>query len=392
MEILKNLSANELKTLKDTFSSNLKGALKEEDFVDAIFSACHKKPKFAELTKGQLSHLFASIDVTGRGYVSWEEFSMFAIEQAQYSMETVVGGGATNSGDGRQGDDMGAGDGRSLEGNVDTFITFRPYHVESAVQHSYGTVVNDLRSLPRARKLVQIIQDTKNNSQVTLINMDETQSVYAKLPKVNECITAWEYVPLTTGVTNSNSLFFSYNGGNVTTFPLEKKHTYDDMLSSSGSLLFSETQTALVWSSMYGRLLLGSRRGIVSVWDIDSKAVSSQEKVHQSPITALKVRSSVLFSSSLDRVNSVKGVDLEHSVVRFAFNDHMVGGATCLEIDEEFLFTAGFEGKVMQRNLQNPKGSPTILFDTNEPHQGRITTMERKADTPLLFLVTAKAW
>ncbi|EPY35732.1 hypothetical protein STCU_00942 [Strigomonas culicis] len=383
MEILKNLNEGELGSLREAFALGSKHRLSEDEFVVALETMCQRKPLLVHTTGKQLRQLFAHIDVEGTGTVSWEDFTLFSIDEARSitgSPQMLQPGVAQGAGGPE--DALRAG---ASSATVEMLNAYRPYHLESSVAHPFNVTIADMRCLPRTNKMVRLTVDAKGSSSLTVLNWDKNKQMYGRLPKSNEVVTTWDYIPPTGGMSGTNTLACAYKGGTVTLYPLDKKHTYDELLPPSKSLLFSETQTAMVWSSMYNRLLLGSRRGIVSVWEIDKDTASSQEKLHDNVISSMKNRSSLLFVGCLDRVNSVKAVDIEHSVVRFAFSDHMVGGVTTMEMDDEYLFTAGFEGKIVQRALQAPKSISSCLFDTVDPHAGRMTVLHRVPDTALLL-------
>ena len=93
-----------------------------------------------------------------------------------------------------------------------------------------------------------------------------------------------------------------------------------------------------------------------------------------------------MFSASVDPVRSVKCVDLQRSVVRYALDDHPQG-ATLLALNTSFqqLFSVGFEQVITSRAMLMPRMKPFKLYDSGRPHRGRITHLAVVPDTPQLI-------
>ncbi|CCW63743.1 unnamed protein product [Phytomonas sp. EM1] len=453
MEILKTLSEAELDNLRSVFNStNSRRALNESEFKNAVYRAIQDKS--INVSHVYLTKLFASIDVAGSGYVSWDELTTFAIEQASGLIVdscTVNGSVAsmttnprrssvrsrskrtesqesgirstgkksfleitpsmhtgTRSEDTAREDWISATECVSLNNesicssglgssgiqNGDSFDTFRPFHIDQDFSQPYGWEVVSLRFIKSIQKLVKLSHDSKGKSVISIydVKRDEQLNFYAGVLMPNETVLDWDYIPSSPScIYSSNALACSYNGGLLRLFTLEKRRFANDTLKLLKMLDVHESKTNVRWCSAYdGRLAMGNRHGVVGLWDIESEVLTAERRIHDHDITALRPHGTKLYSASLDRTNSVKFTDLERLEIRTSFNDHGLSGALCLEVDEEYLFSAGFENKIVQRPVQCPKSHPTFLYDSFQPHECYITCIRRLEDGPYLISADAK--
>lgn len=417
MEILKNLSEAELDALRGVFDGHPERGLNETNFRRTLLRASRGKVLAIRLSRRYFNHLFASIDVHGDGRVTWDQLTMFCIDHARslvgeasvdeknlglssptsLTLETTlrcssspipsqrpfsVDSECSNSSSDYEGGFVDP----KLKSEAQHLFSFHPYHAAHVVPQPYGTRTTDMRVIERIKKVVKVTADVKGTCAVNVYNIEDRKlSMYASLSRSAGAVVSWDYIPAVAGVSNSNTLACAYNGGLVQLFPMQKYRTFDDVLHPSHSIKISETQTAILWAGAYHRLAMGSRCGVVSVWDVDEQRVANLEKIHNARITGLCIRNGMMYTGSLDRSDSVKVVDLERSVVRYAFNDHHLGGVMAIEMDDDFLFSVGFETKISQRLLQCPRSHPIYLDDVVQPHQGRITTVRRLHDSSILL-------
>lgn len=91
MEILKNLSPNELLTLRSRFLRCKNASLTRRAFRHAVQEVAKRNAEFPfTVSRAYLNHLFASVDTEGEGLISWEAFSMFAVEQSRHTTGEIT--------------------------------------------------------------------------------------------------------------------------------------------------------------------------------------------------------------------------------------------------------------------------------------------------------------
>eukprot|EP00796_Vickermania_ingenoplastis_P006517 gene6517-4694_t len=419
MEILKNLTEPELNDLRDLFEKHRQKSLDRKEFRRALRAASKGKQLPFRITKAYLNHLFSSVDVIGDERVTWADFSMYVVEQARNAAAEITvpykdqmwtshqrqRGGSPNGNDmcssssssddddddelqSRRQDELAQSckdDGKRL---MEEMANVRRYHIDNLQVNPLGARILDMRLLPRTTRVVKVTENLKGQRTLTLHEDAEKFPVIGALPRRIEPFSTWEYIPSTGGIINSSTLTAAYNNGLLQLFRLPDPGICErrsEFLECVKSLHTPDTQTALQWSSLYGRLVMGSRNGIVSVWDVDTDRVASQERLHSQAITACRMRTNMLFTASLDRFDSVKATDLEKAVVVYSFSDHIIGGALRLEVDHEYIISTGCESKIVLRAVQAPNATFSNLYDCVAPHQGRLTAVQRIPATPLLL-------
>lgn len=407
MEILKNLSEQELDVLKHVFESNKKRALSRREFRRALRAASKGKVLPFPITKSYLNLLFSNVDAAGDEQITWVDFSMYVVEQSNnagseitlpYS-EAATASLRTPHPSSSSDDDLEpisravsvtsiAMEDRSAGRNlVDGAGATRRYHVDALSVNPMGLRLTGMQVIPRSTRIVSVTENLKQQHTVSIHEDADGFPVIAVLPRRIEPFLCWEHVPHTGGVSNSYSVVSSYNGGLLQLYHLPDdavKEASKAVLTPVKTLHTSDTQTSLRWSPDFKRLFMGNRIGVVSVWDVDTDTVASQERLHNLSITRCCVRRSMLYTGSADRFDSVKATDLEKSVVLYSFSDHIVDGVLLMDVDDEYIITTGCETKIVLRSVQAPNASFTNLHDPVTPHQGRVSSFHRIPSTPLI--------
>ncbi|CUG89133.1 Hypothetical protein, putative, partial [Bodo saltans] len=362
MDIIKNLSEEEITQLRDIFEESAEG-LDVRSFELALSTACSKPTRSVNLAHLRLKELFSEIDVSGDGYVSWDEFIMYIINRT----------------DGRNKVASATG----LDGVI------KSYQLGEVHDEDIPKTVVRMEYIPFMDKIVKVVrQERGGSSRVRILQNDLNLTPYFDIPRQGESqAVAFTFIPPGPRCHTDNTLAISYNDSYLRFFDMAKKRiTMNNETRMVKSVRLSESQTCLKWSSRYNRLVMGSRTGIVSVIHPDEMQVYNQEKLHGLLISDMAIDDSLLFTASVDPIGSVKCVDLQRNVVRYELDDHQQG-ATMIAVNSSYqtLFSCGFELHVVSHAMLMPKVKPWKLLDTARPHRGRITQLQLVPNTPQLF-------
>ncbi|RNF09689.1 hypothetical protein TraAM80_02044 [Trypanosoma rangeli] len=365
MEVLKELPKSGLDALRNKFLLREHvGGLTEEEFEEVLLGVCASHKQVTAPTNATVRRVFASIDILGLGRISWDAFSMYAIDSLrQRGYHPLTG--------------------REAEAEVEE-APFHPYHVEQLMRKVHAGCVQEMRVLPTLGKVMVVTTASGGRCSMNLCEMAQNLPLFGIIRLESGQPLAWDFIPQTAGGGSCNSVVCSYNGGVVQLFSTARKSYTHRYLDKSWQMPLSDTQSALHWVPSINRLAMGSRRGLVTLWDMKDRSPVLRKRLTRQYITSIQSQKQLLYVASLDSREAVRCLDLEQNAVMYTFSDHSIGGATQLLVDDEFLFSIGFEHGIVQRPLALPRSEPVILCDPSLPHQGGITTLQRLSGTPLL--------
>ncbi|EKF27023.1 hypothetical protein MOQ_009265 [Trypanosoma cruzi marinkellei] len=360
MEVLKELPVSGLDSLKSRFllREHL-GGLTEEEFVEVLLHVCADYSMIKSPTEAEARRVFARIDLLGLGRISWEEFSMYAIDSLRQRVHRVTTGEKEEE-------------------------RFRPYHVEQLLSKVHAGSVREMRVLPKIGKVMVVTTGAGGCCNMNLCDISRNLPLFGAIRQNSTTPLAWDAVPQATVGLFSNSIVCSYDGGLVRLFGVTKTNSLDCYLEEIQQMHLKNTQSALHWVPFMKRLAMGSCKGLVTLWEMQNQSVMLRKRLSRRLITKMQSRNQLLYVASLDTHEAVKCLDLEHGRVQYALNDHTLGGATHLLVDDKLLFSAGFERGIVQRPLTLSRSGPVFLYDCVFPHQGCITALERLNNTSLL--------
>ncbi|PWU87933.1 hypothetical protein C4B63_82g94 [Trypanosoma cruzi] len=360
MEVLKELPVSGLDALKNKFllSEHL-GGLTEEEFVEVLLRVCADYSTVDSPTEAEVRRVFARTDLLGIGRISWEEFSMYAIDSLRRRVNRVMTGEKENE-------------------------RFHPYHVEQLLSKVHAGSVREMRVLPKIGKVMVVTTSVGGCCTMNLCDISRNLPLFGTIRQNSNAPLAWDALPQASGSLFSNSIVCSYHGGLVRLFGVTKSNCFDCYLEEFQLMHLTDTQSAIHWVPFMNRLAMGSCKGLVTLWEMQNQSVMLRKRLCRRLITKMQSRNQLLYVASLDTNEAVKCLDLEHGRVRYALNDHTVGGATQLLVDDQLLFSAGFERGIVQRPLAPSRSEPVLLYDSLLPHQGCISALERLKDTSLL--------
>lgn len=367
MEILKNLNELEITSLRSVFEAKRDG-LDVQQF-EAVLLNASKSVATINPAQLRLRELFSEIDVSGDGYVSWDEFIMFIISRT----------------DGRN----KAATGMGLDGVIKNYLLG---HVISGEDIPKSIV--RMEYIPEVDRIVKMTVDRGVTKVRVLINDMRLTPMFdvPRQPLDSPQVLSCAYIPSEGRHHVDNCLALSYGDGYLKFFDMSKKRislTKESKMIKSVRL--AESQTCMRWSRRYERLVLGSRTGVVSVIHPDEMHVFNQEKLHNLLISDMVVDETLLFTASVDPSHSVKCIDMQRNVVRYSLDDHPQG-ATMISVNtsNQTLFSVGFEPYIVTHAMLMPRVKPWKLIDTSRPHRGRITQLSVVPSTPQL--ISSDSW
>jgi WD40 repeat protein len=352
MEVLKNLSENEVTALRERFAEPL--AITEFEQVLTEFVA--RMPNI-DLQRLRLHELFNDIDANGDKTVSWDEFTMFLIDAAALEATLVTSG-------------------------RDAVI--KQYRPVATLKDEVPGSVSSIRYIKEIGKVVKVVQRDKY-SKIRLCHPGLTLPVWMEIPRSDSAVLAYDYIPAKPSVSMSNVLCVSTND-NVVRYHDVSRHTMSSstVIKCRRSFPVPESQTAVHWDNEHSKLLLGSRSGVVSVVNPDDVTPVNTERIHETVITAMLTNNGTLYSASLD--SSIKLVDLHRGIVRHTIEgplSHQQGVfRLAMSTNSQQLFSVGLEPTVYVHSLSNNKMRPQKLIDKNRPHHGRIVSLHVLSDSP----------
>ncbi|RNF07623.1 uncharacterized protein Tco025E_07406 [Trypanosoma conorhini] len=366
MEVLKELPKSGLDALRKAFLLRERvGGLTAEEFEEALFRVCDAHETPTTPADAELRKVFASIDVLGLGRISWDAFSMYAIDSLRGRVHRVVTGGEAKT-------------------EEDEDEPFRPFHVEQLMSKVHAGCVHEVRMLPVIDRVMLVTTAAGGRCTMNLCEAAQNLPLSGIIRLESGVPLAWEFVPQKAGGGVGSSVACSHNGGLVQFFSTAKRSRLHRYLDKYWQMSLAETQSALHWVPCINRLAMGSRGGLVTLWDMQDQTQVLRRRLTQKCITSMQSWRQLLYVASLDAHAAVQCLDLEHNTVQYTFNDHSMGGAMQLLVDDNFMFSSGFGRGIVQRVLALPKSRPVALYDAAFPHQGCITALERLSGTPLL--------
>eukprot|EP01062_Namystynia_karyoxenos_P035671 TRINITY_DN2607_c1_g2_i1.p1 TRINITY_DN2607_c1_g2~~TRINITY_DN2607_c1_g2_i1.p1 ORF type:complete len:1414 (+),score=394.81 TRINITY_DN2607_c1_g2_i1:134-4375(+) len=351
MEILKNLGTGELDALKERFilGADKEEGLDEDTFCDILAEAASSGARSGAADRRLLRTLFNDIDFNGDTRVTWEEFTMFLIDDAM----------------GHQRD---AGGYRIRDYQPD-----EPHTFEEDVPHS----VRGLQYFPKLDKICKLFHRGRS-SRIRLCD-PVTMAEWRETPQLHCPPIACEWVPqppsnahsdmLVTSGTDMTVSFWDLHGGYY--MPLRKK------------VLLDESQISLRWTNKFSRLLSGSRTGHLSLWRnlAEEPHTANSDRLHEHAIMDLTVIDTEVVTASLDGL--IKVTDLERGRIREELRGHTNGVAhLAFSTDHSLLISAGYEFEPLVWILHMSDFKPWRLLDKQRPHRSTIVGLQTVPGSP----------
>ncbi|RNC54674.1 hypothetical protein TcCL_ESM07884 [Trypanosoma cruzi] len=294
MEVLKELPVSGLDALKNRFllREHL-GGLTEEEFVEVLLGVCADYSTVNSPTEAEVRRVFARTDLLGIGRISWEEFSMYAIDSLRQRVQRVITGEKENE-------------------------RFHPYHVEQLLSKVHAGSVREMRVLPKIGKVMVVTTSIGGCCTMNLCDISRNLPLFGTIRQNSNTPLAWDALPQAAGGLFSNSIVCSYDGGLVRLFGVTKTNCFDCCLEEFQLMHLTDTQSAIHWVPFMNRLAMGSCKGLVTLWEMQNQSVMLRKRLCRRLITKMQSRNQLLYVASLDTHEAVKCLDLEHGRVRYA--------------------------------------------------------------------------
>ncbi|ESL07403.1 hypothetical protein TRSC58_04907 [Trypanosoma rangeli SC58] len=312
MEVLKELPKSGLDALRNKFLLREHvGGLTEEEFEEALLGVCNSHKQVTAPTNAAVRRVFTSIDILGLGRISWDAFSMYAIDSLRQRGRCLLTG-------------------REAETEE---APFHPYHVEQLMSKVHAGYVQEMRVLPTLGKVMVVTTASGGRCSMNLCDLAQNLPLSGIIRLESGRPLVWDFIPQTAGGGSCNNVVCSYNGGVVQLFSTARKSCIHRHLDKSWQMRLSDTQSALHWVPSINRLAMGSRGGLVTLWDMQDRSQVLRKRLTRQYITSIQSQKQLLYVASLDTRKAVRCLDLQQNTVMYTFNDHSIGGATQLLVD-----------------------------------------------------------
>ncbi|KAJ9458599.1 Katanin p80 WD40 repeat-containing subunit B1-like protein [Diplonema papillatum] len=366
MEVVKNLSEDELDCLREDFEKNGENeGLPVDEFAEVLKKAAvGKKLSDDAVSVERLHDLFNEIDFNGDTRVSWEEFTMFIIDTAMKKRY--------------EGDEK-----------IRKYVPIKVSRIPVGDTQTGGySVAAEVRKLRYYRGVNQLVKVSTFGNQHRLKLIDPvTFKGLRSTPKLQHPVVALEMVP------EHGLLIVSSAGLQLQAWDVSPPHTPDysglcgqgnseEELTLKRSVPLPESQMALKWCSRYNLLFSASRTGSLHYWNVEKMdVVRTEPRVHDQAILDLLVIDQEVITASLD--TTIKIRNLERNVCTGVLRGHSQGVcALAFSKQHQFLISAGFEYDPLVWVPHIRDFHPWRLTDKQQPHRGTVMGLFTVPDTP----------
>eukprot|EP00760_Papus_ankaliazontas_P038897 PhM_4_TR93/c0_g1_i1/m.22999 len=408
MDVLQTLSESDLHLLRKAFDRNPNGALPFEQFVELLQAM--PNPALQQIaTLERLREMFDEVDFNGDGDLTWEELSMYLINEAM---------GQTHS--------------------LNEFERMRDYIVAASLATDVPDSIKGLLFIPEKNRMVQIVR-TGRISRLRYSALSDADTLRSGTPFPSAMTLQHQYQeqqllrrPVAglhmTAATNAAGLLAPpvhwdcerhascrfLATAYVPPFDVLAAATSDVHLSlfdmkcddptvwakplpRTRRIALDESLTVLKWNDKYRRLMSGSRSGIVTAWSLDHGIVAEDsDRLHELSVTDLLNYGDNILTSSLD--TTIKMTDIIREQVMVTLKGHHEKGVNRITLWEEAgcVFSAGLETDPLAWVLKMPAKKPVRLVDKLRPHRGAIIGLHHVPRTFQLLSAdtkgTIKVW
>ena len=368
MEVVKNLTESELDWLRSAFeeAGDSINGLAITEFAEVLKkAAAGKNIPASVLSDDSLHELFNEIDFNGDTKVSWEEFTMFIIDNAMKGKY--------------EGDEK-----------IRQYIPVKASRIPVGEAPNGGgfAVAAEIKKLsyfPNQNEIIKI-STFGDKHKLKVIN-PTTLSGSKCTPKLNQRITSVERLPdsdiLVTASAGMKMHFWDVSPMtahhvNATTAPVSK----EEELRLKKTVKVSDTQLCLRYCSRYHKLFSASRTGTLNYWSVDKlEIIKSQPKIHEDAVLDLLIVDQEAITASLD--STINIWNLERDVSTGVLKGHTQGVCTlAFSKPHQFLISAGFEYDPLVWVLHIKDFHPWRLIDKQQPHHGTILGLFTVPDSP----------
>eukprot|EP01064_Diplonema_japonicum_P014019 TRINITY_DN2153_c0_g3_i1.p1 TRINITY_DN2153_c0_g3~~TRINITY_DN2153_c0_g3_i1.p1 ORF type:complete len:913 (+),score=182.02 TRINITY_DN2153_c0_g3_i1:1638-4376(+) len=339
MELLRRLGPYEIDDLRNKFGER---GLRVEPFSVLLEDATG-----ANLER--LCNLFSDIDVKMEGRVTWDQFSMHAID-----------------------DGMAAE--RGAEEEIQQYVLESVYYDE--IPHS----VKKLHYFEGINKVAKLI----NRGRQSLVKLCKplTMTPWKVTSSLGAPPLSAEIIPnnighdqLVVSCSDMSMSFWDAPTHGVSLMPLA--HT----------VRLDESQLVCKWSERFSRFLSGSRSGVLNMWlTHDEPVVQSSEKLHHQAINDILMVDNTVLTASMD--STIKITDISRGKVKSELKGHQQG--VCLMTyckEHSLLVSTGYEYDPFVWMFQMNDMCPWKLEDKQRPHRSTLIGLESIPGTPQLISV-----
>eukprot|EP00759_Apiculatamorpha_spiralis_P019558 PhF_6_TR25483/c0_g1_i1/m.35423 len=401
MDIVQTLTPAELEVLRGIFQAAPQCALPFEEFNHALHKCLELRSvdQRPSLTRERLHAIFDEIDFNGDLTVSWEEFSMYLINEAISQSRSVA--------------------------EIDKI---HDYKLSGNLMTDVPDTLKMIKFIPEERKVVQVYR-TGRATKIRVSGWNDGEDCFHEETHLdskrmtNARLLALEYVPPLDAIVvassdvhmstyeirdrkkrNDNKDAGGHGKGDskkgaataqqtVATLLNRKPADGDDghaALPRLKHIALEESQTVLTWNRKYHRMMSGSRTGVVSAWAVDhAMQVEDSDRLHELAVTDIVCFEEQILTCSLD--NTIKMTDIVKEVVATTLTGHTKGVShMALWTEQAMLFSSGLECEPLAWALKMPSKRPIALVDKLRPHRGAIIGLFQVPNTYQLTSVDNK--
>eukprot|EP00754_Rhynchopus_humris_P039151 Rhum_TRINITY_DN2185_c1_g1::Rhum_TRINITY_DN2185_c1_g1_i1::g.6223::m.6223 len=336
MEVVKNLSEEQLDRLRAAFeaaSDSSGGSGLDIDAFSSVLSHAAMDKGLSPTVTGNddaLRDLFHEIDYNGDTRVTWEEFTMFIIDNA-------------------------------VKGKYEADETIRKYVPTKASKVPVGesaggggfAVAAEVRKLLYFAGQDEIIKVSTfaNQHKLKVISPQTLKGTRAS-PRLPHAVCSVDRIPdpdlLVASTAGMRVDFWDMSVpnvglGDVATVCDYHESAKESLMTLKKSVAVPETQLVVRYCQRYNKLFSASRTGSLNYWSMERLDIAmTLPKVHDEAILDLLVVDQEAITASLD--SSIKILNLERNVCTGKLKGHTQGVCTlAFSKQHQFLISAGFE-------------------------------------------------
>eukprot|EP01065_Artemidia_motanka_P014585 TRINITY_DN18474_c0_g1_i2.p1 TRINITY_DN18474_c0_g1~~TRINITY_DN18474_c0_g1_i2.p1 ORF type:complete len:1317 (+),score=332.54 TRINITY_DN18474_c0_g1_i2:97-4047(+) len=372
MDVLKNMSEEELNGLRDDFErlAGEQDGLTIDQFATVLKSAARGKSYArAAMTDKKLHDLFNEIDYNGDTQVSWEEFTMFIIDAA-------------------------------VQGKYEAEEKIQKYALSFEKRRPVGDdeiggfeVTASVRSMKYVREWDKVLKSTSFSAQHRLkLCHPKTLKCEATTARLQHPAIAIEAIPEREQIVSSNAAM-QVNFWSIQVPPQEDEYERCVMPNRS-TVQMADSQLAFRWVPEYNTLFSASRGGHLHHWVCpdsthkDMHVVRTQQ-VHNQPVFDVLHVDREVVTASTDA--TAKIWNLERNVCTGTLRGHNQGVTRLAFSDvHQFLLTAGFDAWALVWIMHIKDFKPWRLEDKQRPHQGPLMGLFPVENTPQIITADAR--